>query len=603
MSEPTVRDAGALSEGGLRAPPGLSPLGKLWWWFHFLILVKLARLRFIAVLAAIAAVIVYWDTLKAHYDKWMRPAGAASAAAPDVEFFCSMQPEFVTDDPKALCPICHMGLTKRKKGEVTNEALPAGVVSRKQYSPYRVALAGVQTWEVGYRPLAKEVTTVGFVEFDERRLKHIAARVKGRLDTLHVNVTGQRVGAGDELASIYSPDLVVTVRNLLDAQRSGNPDLLRIARDRLRLWDVSEAQIDDILRTGQANTHLKIRSPISGHVIRKYQVEGKYVEEGSPLYDVADLSTVWVQAQVYEDQIAFLKEGLRVRATTPALPNRPFEGRVAFIYPHLDQASRTLTARFDIDNPDHALRPGLYATVTLQVPYSQLEVFGRSLAADWQRHTAADVLRHALFAPAGVRMGGVEPLLQAAVQQALLRQGQLLAVPETAVIDTGSQKVVYRQISPTEYEGVEVELGPRSGSFYPVLRGLEAGDRVVTAGSFLIDADTKLNPAAGSIYIGGGDGKDTSAGAVRPTTPADADAEVRAARARIRSPQDRRLVEAQDYCPVLEDSRLGSMGPPVKVLVKGQPVFLCCKSCEKQALAKADETLATVEKLRMKKQK
>lgn len=258
LGEPSGRDDRFLREGGLRAPPGLSPLGKLWWWFHFLILVKIARLRFVAVLATIGLAIVYWDTLKAHYDRWTRPAAGVATASSNSEWFCPMHPQVVRDNSKDKCPICFMPLSKRAKGSGKAEPLPAGVVTRVQLSPYRVALAGVQTTEVAYQPLVKEIMTVGFVEFDERRQAQIAARVKGRIDKLFINVTGQTVRAGEPMATLYSPDLVVTVENLLDAKRSGSADLLRISRERLRLWDIGDKQIDQILETGQAETHIMI---------------------------------------------------------------------------------------------------------------------------------------------------------------------------------------------------------------------------------------------------------------------------------------------------------------------------------------------------------
>src|SRR5262249_38102067 len=163
-----------------------------------------------------------------------------------------------------------------------------------QLTPYRVALAGIQTAEIGYQPLKKEIRTVGFVEFDERRLARITARVKGRIDKLYVNVTGQMVHQHDPVADVYSPDLVVTVQNLLNAKSSGNPVLEPMARDRLKLWGIADDQIKEILKTGKPVTHVTIRSPITGHVIKKYQVEGESVEEGARLFDVADLSTVWI---------------------------------------------------------------------------------------------------------------------------------------------------------------------------------------------------------------------------------------------------------------------------------------------------------------------
>jgi Cu(I)/Ag(I) efflux system membrane fusion protein len=561
--------------------------------------VFLARLRFLAIVAAVGAAILYWDTLTQYWNKWTRPAHAHAGAGSDAEYFCPMHPQVVREHPDK-CPICFMPLSKRQKAD-GDGPVPAGGVRRVQLSPYRVALAGVQTSEVAYQHLTKAIKTVGFVEFDERKEKHIAARVEGRIDKLYVDVTGQTVDPGEKLALLYSPKLVVTVEQLLDAQRAGKRDYVALARERLRLWGIDDQQIDDIVRASKANTHLVIRAPIHGHVIRKYQVEGKYVQEGTPLYDVADLSTVWIQAQVYEDELALLKEGLPVSATTPAFPGRVFTGKVAFIHPHLDRASRTLTVRFDMDNPDHDLRPGMYATVTLQVPLAQVDVFGRVLVEDWRDETAFAGLPAVLGAAAGPQpAAGLGPLLRAAVRQALLRQGQVLAVPESAVIDTGSRKVVYREVAAGVYEGVEVQLGPRNGFVYPVLRGLAAGERVVTAGSFLIDAETRLNPAAGSTYFGSTGAKADRAAApppARPSASGDEDATVKDNRARL-GPEDRQLVEAQEFCAVQRGNRLGSMGVPIKVLVAGQPVFLCCEGCQEQALAHPEKTLARVKELK-----
>jgi Cu(I)/Ag(I) efflux system membrane fusion protein len=327
------------------------------------------------------------------------------------------------------------------------------------------------------------------------------------------------------------------------------------------------------------------------------------VQEGTPLYDVADLSTVWIQAQVYEDQLALLKEGLPVSATTEAFPGRAFTGKVAFIHPHLDRASRTLTVRFDMDNPEHELRPGMYATVTLQVPLAQLDVFSRVLVEDWRDETAVAGVPAVVGAAAGPQLNaGLGPLLRAVVRKALLQQGQVLAVPESSVIDTGSRKIVYREVSPGVYEGALVQLGPRSGFLYPVLRGLAPGERVVTAGSFLIDAETRLNPAAGSTYFGSTGAKADRAAVARqarPSASTDEDAEVKATRAKL-TPEDRRLVDAQDVCPIRPGNRLGAMGAPFKVIVNGRPVFLCCSACEEEALAHPAQTLAKVEDLKRK---
>ena len=564
-------------EGGLRAPPGLGPLAKAWWWFHFVVLVKLARLRFIAVLAAVGGVIAYWDTINAYYEKWTRPLlSAETAVSPDTEYWCPMHPTIVRDHPDK-CPICAMPLSKRKKDhKAEDEALPPGVVSRVQLTPYKVAVAGIETAEIGYQPLTREIRAVGFVEFDERKLARITARATGksRIDKLYVNVTGQHVEKGEPLAQLYSPDLVVTVKNLLDARQEGRRDLERMARDRLRLWGIDDEQIDKILQTRKPVTHITIHSPIHGYVIKKYQVEGEYVEEGARLYDVADLSTVWIQAQIYEDDLPFLKDAvdkkLPVMAVARAFPNRQFKGTILFVHPHLDAATRSLLVRFDMENPSHELRPGMYATVNLQVPVTRLPLLASEASTE---------------------------------QKKMYQGGQVLAVPERAVIDTGNRRFVYREAEPDVYEGIEVELGPRCGGFYPLVRGLQAGERVVTTGSFLIDAETRLSGGAASTYFGASGGPHSehrsSTAPARPSMRRDENSKVRANLARL-SAGNRRLAEEQKYCPIEGDSLLGKMGKPILVEINGQKVFLCCEGCKDEALAHKDHTLAKVKELRQK---
>ena len=554
------------------------------WWKVWLVLKTLqARLRFVVLLAAIGGLIAYWDTFAAYYEKWTRPAGEAEAASADTEYFCPMHPFIVRDKPNEKCPICHMDLAKRKKGSGQAEPLPPGTVSRVQLTPYRVVLAGVQTTEVQYQPLVKEVATYGSVEFDETKQARIAARQKGRIEKLYVNYTGQMVDEGEKLAVLdvrYSPELMVTLEDLLRARQSGNREREESATKRLRLWDISDQQIKEFLSTGKVQTKLTITSPIHGHVIKKYQQEGNYVEEGMPLYDVVDLDTVWIEAQVYEADQAFLKLKQPVTATTLSLPGQEFSGTVSFIFPHLDESTRTLRVRFEMPNPGHKLRPGMYATVKIKVQPQQVEALAKSPAGD-------------------------------AEAEAQLRQGRLLAVPESALIDTGSMKIVYRESAPNTYEGVAVQIGPRMTAadkpvvYHPILSGLKAGDRIVTNGSFLIDAETRLNPAAGSIYFGGtGGGKvGPSSITTRPSTPEDADTIEKKAKGELAklSAEDRRSAEAQKFCPVRPANRLGSMGVPVKVLLDGQPVFLCCGGCEAKARANPKQTLQKVEELKKSK--
>jgi len=539
------------------------------------VLVPLARLRFLFVLGAIGLVLVKWDEIVARYERYTGHADSG-VSDPDHEFFCPMHPTVVRDTNKEKCPICFMPLSKRRKGEPTDQPLPPGTVSRVQLTPYRVVLAGVRTVPVGYHTLTKDLTTVGTVEFDERKLRTVAARVKGRVEKLFVNQPGQMVHANDPLAELYSPDLVVTVENLLTARKTPNAALEALARDRLRLWGIDDPQVDEIAKSGKPITRLTIRSPIDGHVLRKSVREGQYVEEGGPLFDVADLGTVWVQAQLYEDDLPFLPAGghdpatgkpgfeLPVTAVARAFPNRAFAGTLGFLFPHVDADTRTLTVRFDVPNPNHELRPGMTATVTLKLTP---ELIART--------------------PAGRGL--------------LTKEGNVLAVPEPAVIDTGALKVVYRESLPNTFEGVAVTLGAKmrtadGATYFPVLSGLAEGDQVVTAGSFLLDAETRLNPALGSVYIGGSSAKAT---AVRPTTPDDLAATVAAAMAKL-PPADRKLAEAQRLCPILGEP-LGSMGVPHKAdLGESRFVFVCCKTCIPKAKNDPETVLRKVEGFRKK---
>jgi hypothetical protein len=244
----------------------------------------------------------------------------------------------------------------------------------------------------------------------------------------------------------------------------------------------------------------------------------------------------------------------------------------------------------------------MFATVKVDVPATRLDAIANAPLERWRDLTAGDIAVKAMLARGGPPLPfGLEPLLESAGRVTLTQRGQVLAVPDTAVIDTGSRKFVYREAWPGVYDGVEVRLGPRSGAFYPVVRGLEAGDRVVTAGSFLVDAETRLTAGAGSTYFGAsggpaGDRPTASTQAARPSMAEDEDAKINAVLANL-SRVDRKLAEAQGYCPIL-GGKLGGMGLPFKIILKDQPVFLCCKGCEKEARSDPDQTLTKVESLK-----
>lgn len=530
--------------------------------FRMVVKVVELRLRFIALMAATGLVFGYWDTIWNHYEKWARPAAAGLAAAPgaaETEYYCPMHPSVVRGEPGS-CPICGMPLSRRQKGEA--ETLPAGVVSRVSLAPFRVSQAGIRTAAVTYEPLAETLTTVGTVEFDERRLSRIASRTKGmaRVERLLVNFTGTVVKAGEPLAEVYSPELYQAAQELLLAQRrAADPnapasplarsvlgdarELVRLGREKLELWGLTPAQVDGILARGRADVRLPILAPIGGVVVRKNVVEGQYVSEGEAMFEVADLSHVWVQAQVYEDQLGLVSVGQSVEASVAAFPGEVFKGTVAFVDPALNPATRTVQVRYDLDNRDGRLRPGMFATVTLRTPVAATPAFrGRIATAAAAAPETPEAQRicpvtaqklGSMGDPVPVVVeghrvwtccAGCPPKLQASPARYLARlapapKDGVLSVPESAVVDTGARKVVYVETEPGVYEGREVVLGPRTGDRYPVLEGLSPGDRVAAAGAFLIDAETRLNPAASASYFGA---TGTPASAPKPPAPAPA---------------------------------------------------------------------------------
>jgi len=517
---------------GSKSPP------TRWQKFRMVVKVVEMRLRFVALMTVTGLIFAYWDSIWNHYEKWTRPPGENLAAtASDVEYYCPMHPTVIQGDPGS-CPICGMPLSKRKKGEV--EALPEGVLSRVLLSSDRVAQAGIKTVGVDYAPLAETVVAVGTVEVDERRLRRISSKVKGlsRVEKLFVNFTGTEVKAGEPLAELYSPELYQAVQELLLAQRTarerprpqtalgrsvlGDDNLVGLARERLRLWGIAPEQIDEFLRAGKADFRLPILSPIGGVVIRRNVVEGKYVAEGESMFDVADLSHVWVKARVYENQMALVRVGQTVEATVQAFPGETFAGKVAFIDPVLDPETRTVGVRYDLENADLRLRPGMFATVSLQAPIAEVPAFKAKLAAtdagggtptvEAQKICPVTTLKlGAMGDPVPVEVvgrkvwiccDGCESKLAKEPTKYLAKlapapKGEVLSIPESAVVDTGARKIVYVEAEPGVFEGREVILGPISNGRYPVLDGLSAGETVADQGSFLIDAENRLNPAAG----------------------------------------------------------------------------------------------------------
>jgi Cu(I)/Ag(I) efflux system membrane fusion protein len=443
---------------------------------------------------------------------------------------------------------------------------------------------------VDYRPVVRQIKTVGYVTYDERGLSRIVSRVDGYVEKLYVDESYAVVHKGDPLAEIYSPDLYSTAREMILAAKGQEIKEIAIpARNKLLLLGVSPQDIDRMVASGAPSERVMIRSPQTGHVIEKKIVVGASIDAKMTLFEVADLSTVWIEAEVYENDIPFLQAGQEVEARIEAYPQRTFIGKIACVHPYLETATRTNRVRFKLDNPNDELRPGMYATVTIDTPLETIEPY-KTLAAKRGRSISP--------LPPGEGQG-----VRAVVQ--------FLVVPEQAVIDTGAKKIVYVQRKEGLFEGVEVELGPRQDEFYPVLKGLATGDRVAAAGGFLVDAETRLNPAAASTYfgasggpalvvppgnhvpmVGGGDGENR----LKPGLQARA--------AAVLSAEDIKNIEqlpkddwqpakAQAVCPVT-GAALGSMGVPVKVTLRGKPVYLCCKACIGKAKLDPDGTLKRI---------
>jgi membrane fusion protein, copper/silver efflux system len=369
-------------------------------------------------------------------------------AAPTGEvahYTCPMHTS-VKQSTAGRCPICGMDLVA-----VTREELETGTVLVDSLRRQRI---GVKTTPVKVSPMDLSVQALGRVVPEETALVDVTLKVDGYIHKLYVEATGQPVRRGQTLFTLYSPELyaaqqewLLALRSQQEARQSGAPErvdsLVESSRRRLQLWGVSEAQLEELAAHGKPLEHLAFPSPASGYVLEKRVVEGAAVRAGEPLFRIAPLDKVWVEAEVYEQDLPRVKPGLSVEVSLPYLPGRAWQGRISYVYPVLQAGTRTGRIRVELANPGLELKPDMYAEVKIK-----------------------------------------------------LQGGPRLQVPASAVLYTGPRRLVFVDLGGDRLAPREVKLGARSGESFEVLEGLKEGEVVVVSGNFLIAAESRIRSAA-----------------------------------------------------------------------------------------------------------
>jgi Cu(I)/Ag(I) efflux system membrane fusion protein len=391
----------------------------------------------IAVLVSSVVVIAILGVLAVRHHEAPPAKQTAAHEAPSY-WYDPMHPTKHFDRP-GKSPFMDMQLVP-KYADRTNSGVPVGSI---EIDPRVAQTLGIRLATVERGSFARVIDTVGLVAVDEHRIEAIQVREPGWVERLDVRAVGDSVRRGQLLAGVYSPDLLATQQELLIARSSNDPTLIEAARHRLGFFGLSDAQIARIEKTGQVERQIDYYAPFDGYVMELGARQGAAVEPGATLFQLANLSSVWMIAEVPEAQAAWVKTGNPAEAQVPALPGERFEGKVDYLYPELTQASRTLKVRVVFKNPGEHLRPGMFATAHLR--------------------------------------GST--------------QESVLTVPTEAVIKTGTRSIVIVADDATYFRPAVVRVGAEHGGRSEILEGIQLGQKVVASGQFLIDSEANLRSA------------------------------------------------------------------------------------------------------------
>jgi len=429
------------------------------------------------------------------------PSAEGPALNEHTMWTCSMHPQIRQPKP-GKCPICFMDLVP-----VTVEAADVGE-RQISFSEAAIKLMEIETAPVERKFVTARIRMVGRIDYDETRVKHITAWVPGRIDRLYVDFTGITVKKGDHMVYLYSPELLSAQAELLQAVKAtesarGASELIRTAtaatldasREKLRLLGLTREQITEIEKTGKVVDHLTIYAPVGGVVIQKNATEGMYVQTGTRIYSIADLSQLWVKLDAYESDMVWVRYGQEVEFEVEAYPGELFDGKISFIDPVLDPVTRTVKLRVDVANPDGRLKPDMFVQAVVHARIAQGgKVMDAAMAGKWICPMHPSVVKDG---PGKCDICEMDLVTTESLGYVKVREPDEapLVIPASAPLITGKRAVVYVQVpdanKPT-FEGRQVVLGARAGDYYIVEAGLQQGDIVATRGNFKIDSALQI---------------------------------------------------------------------------------------------------------------